>query len=324
MSDIEKIQYIKTHIENTSYFNICDFLKIHRRTLYKLMIDNNIVDNRIFRYCSFCGEKVVHKDVKNRIRCENENKRCNNCMSQIKREKYIGVNNPFFGKHHLDETKQYLRTTHKGKRFSINTEFKSGFVNNQRMSNYEWWVINYGEEIAKEKNDSFKKKLSLINGGSNNPMYGKPSPIGSGNGWSGWYNGWFFRSLLELSYMIFVIERFNLKWENGENKKNKIGYILNGVEKNYFPDFIIGNKYVIECKPRKLQITNINKIKEQFAKYYCDRLNLTFKYVDCYKIKESELIKLYEDGKIKFTKKYETKIKTMLEKHNEKANHLFI
>ena len=33
-------------------------------------------------------------------------------------------------------------------------------------------------------------------------MYGRFSPRGSGNGWSGWYKEWYFRSLLELSYMI--------------------------------------------------------------------------------------------------------------------------
>jgi len=51
-------------------------------------------------------------------------------------------------------------------------------------------------------------------------MYGKPAPIGSGNGWSGWYKGWYFRSLLELSFMINVIERFKMSWQNAETKKH--------------------------------------------------------------------------------------------------------
>ncbi|MBR4316812.1 MAG: hypothetical protein IKP65_07630 [Alphaproteobacteria bacterium] len=40
-----------------------------------------------------------------------------------------------------------------------------------------------------------KKKYSEKSKGKNNPMYGKPAPKGSGNGVSGWYKGWFFRSL---------------------------------------------------------------------------------------------------------------------------------
>jgi len=312
MTEKEKIEYIEAHIGDTSYSKICIFLNIHRKTMFKIMKDNNIIDNRLYRVCNFCGEKTTHKDVKNRIRCENENKKCNKCMAKIKQEKYAGINNPFFGKHHTDDVKKYFKNIHKGKRYSINTEFKKGNINIYQKTNYEWWVINYGEKIANEKNDKFKEKLSIINSGVNNPMYGKPSPIGSGNGWSGWYKGWYFRSLLELSYMLFVIERFNLKWENGEKKKNKITYVLNGVSKNYFPDFIIENKYVVECKPKKLQNTEINKLKAQFAKNDCAKKNLIFKYVDCFKIKKEELIKLYLEGKIKFIKKYEEKINNMI------------
>jgi hypothetical protein len=33
-------------------------------------------------------------------------------------------------------------------------------------------------------------------------MYGKPSPQGSGNGWSGWYKGKYFRSIMELSFIV--------------------------------------------------------------------------------------------------------------------------
>lgn len=39
MSEKEKIEYIKTHIEYTSYTKICDILKIHRKTMFKIMKD---------------------------------------------------------------------------------------------------------------------------------------------------------------------------------------------------------------------------------------------------------------------------------------------
>lgn len=152
----------------------------------------------------------------------------------------------------------------------------------------------------------------MIFSGEGNPMYGKPAPIGSGNGWSGWYKGWYFRSLLELSYMILVIERFNIKWEPGESKKNKIEYQYNGVIKNYFPDFILNEKYVIECKPKKLQNTEINKIKMQYAKSYCESNGLILKTRDCRKIKKCELIDLYKSGDVKFIEKYELKINEII------------
>ena len=41
------------------------------------------------------------------------------------------------------------------------------------------------DEIYGEKKASIiKKKISIKTAGKNNPMYGKPSPIGSGNGLS--------------------------------------------------------------------------------------------------------------------------------------------
>ncbi len=45
--------------------------------------------------------------------------------------------------------------------------------------------------------------------GEGNNMYGRPSPQGSGNGWSGWYKERYFRSLRELMFLIYA-ERFGL------------------------------------------------------------------------------------------------------------------
>ena len=108
---------------------------------------------------------------------------------------------------------------------------------------YDVWLKKYGKEVADQKMTEYRQKQSELNSGENNNMYGKPSPNGSGNGWSGWYNGWFFRSIRELSYMIKVIERYNLKWESGETNKWKIQYKdYDGLIRNYFPDFIIKSK----------------------------------------------------------------------------------
>ena len=50
-------------------------------------------------------------------------------------------------------------------------------------------------------------------------MFGRPTPQGSGNGWKGWYKGWFFRSLKELSYVVNVLEPNGDIWESAENIK---------------------------------------------------------------------------------------------------------
>ena len=308
----EKINYIRENIGTNTRWDIMNYLSIKYQTLAMIMRKNNINDDRIYRFCPICNVIIYHNNKQNRIKTENLKCICMCCKGKIQSENYVGSGNPFYGRHQSEKNKKLYHDIHKGKRYSINTEFKKGHIPVDRKSNYEYWVINYGEDIAQQKHIKFKKKLSIANSGKNNPMYGKPSPIGSGNGWSGWYNNWYFRSLLELSYMIFVIERFNLKWENGEKWKNKIPYVFENQNRNYFPDFIINGKYIIECKPKQLWNTDINKSKFNYALKYCEERGLILKIVDCYKIKQEELIELYNNGKIKFTKKYNEKINSLI------------
>ena len=302
----EKIKYIKDNIDSKSRKEIMEYLSMKSQTLSKITRDNNILNNRTYRYCPACDSIIHHKDSSIRIRQENEKRNCLKCSNS-------GENNAFYNKQHTENTKIFLSNIHKGKRYSPNTEFKLGSKGNS-TSIYDCWIKRHGKEIADEKLLSFKRKQSENNKGENNPMYGKPSPVGSGNGWSGWYKGWYFRSLLELSYMIFVIERFNLNWECGEKKKNKIEYYIDGGKRNYFPDFIINNKYVVECKPRSLWASEINKSKFYYAKRYCSENNKIFKVVDCVKIKPTELIVVYNKGELRFTDLYEEKINMMIRK----------
>jgi hypothetical protein len=165
----------------------------------------------------------------------------------------------------------------------------------------------HGLEKAKE----IKEKLSKAFSGEKNPMFGKPAPQGSGNGWSGWYKGWFFRSLKELSYMINIIERFNLKWESAEIKKYKINYVdWNGNNRTYYADFIIENKYLVEIKPKCLWNSNIVKRKKEAALEFCNKHNLKYKLTESPKLIQSEqLLFLINEGVLKFTNKYQEKFK---------------
>jgi hypothetical protein len=104
--------------------------------------------------------------------------------------------------------------------------------------------------------------------GSKNPMYGKPSPEGSGNGWSGWYRGYYFRSLLELSYLKYLIDN-NIVFETAENKKYQVKYYdsYKQQEANYYPDFyLINSKEIVEIKPKNLLNTQKNIDKYKAAK----------------------------------------------------------
>lgn len=272
------------------------------------------------RKCPVCNCELTYKNKHTKSIADKKNSKCKSCNMKGKNNPMfgkLGKLNPFFGKHHTNETKQKIienrdYSIYKSDEFKQKMSEVTSGKNNPMFgkSVYNIWAEKYGKLIADEKLNQFKIKQSLNNSGEKNSMYGKPAPKNSGNGICGWYKGWFFRSLLELSYMISVIERFNLKWENGESEKYKIFYNQDGVNKNYFPDFVIGNKYIVECKPKQLWLTSKNIIKFEFAKKYCEENGYIFKVRDLPKIKKPDLLLLINSGLVELTNKWKDKLKS--------------
>ena len=158
------------------------------------------------RKCPKCS-KIVYCSLKqNRNKAELKKSPCRDCSLKIRSLTSRGRNNPFFGKKHSAKTKRVLSL--KNKDYTKTKEFsnavKKGMIGHpgNRLPLYTCWLRNHGKKIADEKMQAFKKKQSLNNKGVRNAMYGKPSPRGSGNGWSGWYKNFFFRSLRELSFIL--------------------------------------------------------------------------------------------------------------------------
>ena len=179
---------------------------------------------------------------------------------------------------------------------------------------YSRWLEKYGKEEADIRKENFSKKISKAISGSGNPMYGKPSPAGSGNGWSGWYKDWHFRSLGELSFMIKVIERFKFKWESGELKKYRVKYKdWEDVDRTYSPDFVLNDKYMVECKPKKLWNSKGVKDKKKAGILKCKELGLKYKLMEIPKLTEDEIYKLWVNKEIKFIERYDKKF---LEKYD--------
>lgn len=285
------------------------------------------------RNCPSCNCVIKYTNKYNLKKAEIKNSNCKSCgIKKIMTDDFLkkksdmmkgnknpmwgmnGNKNPFYGKKHNKESIEKIKNKdtfiYKTQEFRDKMSSLTKGKKNPMYgkSFYNIWVKKYGEEIADKKLKEFKQKISKNNKGENNPMYGKPSPKGSGNGWSGWYNGWFFRSLIELTYMIKIIERYNLSWESGESNKFKIEYIdINGEKKNYFPDFIINNKYIVEIKPKSLICMDKVSRKTKYAKQFCQDINMIYKITSPPIMETKELVELYNDGKIKFTKKYEQK-----------------
>ena len=260
--------------------------------------------------CPDCGCDLIYKNEITLNRSIKSNSVCRSCRNK-------GEKNPFYGKSHNEETKQtiskkridnnYIYQTDDHRKIqSKNTKGEGNPMYGKNL--YDKWLEKYGKEIADEKNLQMNLKKSIKNAGENNPMYGKPSPKGSGNGWSGWYNGQFFRSLTELSFILNIIERFGFTYESGEKHKYKISYIENGNKKTYFPDFVLNNKYIVECKPKKLQELKINELKKDSAIIFCNNNDYKYKIMDVlFSLDFKKVITLYENGNIIFTKKTEVR-----------------
>lgn len=277
------------------------------------------------RKCPECGNEINYKGelgYKNAIK---NNSICRRCASSGERNSMygkVGELNPFYGKKHTEESKTKMLNNrdyskYKTKEFRDKISKLSKGSNNSMYgkSVYDVWLGKYGKEIADNKMLEYRKKQSQLNSGVNNSMYGKPSPNGSGNGWSGWYNGWFFRSIRELSYMIKIIERYNLKWESGETNDWKIQYEdYNGLLRNYFPDFIIENKYMVEVKPKNLWSSKTVVLKKEAGINYCNNNGLIYKLSEIPCLSDEEIVYLYENKRIKFTDRYEEKYKIWVKK----------
>jgi len=279
------------------------------------------------RKCPMCDELLSYTLKSNRDAAERKTKLCLTCSSKERYKKYGSyideINkevsdgkrlNGFSGKTHtkdsIEKIKNRDKSSYKTKEFRDKISSLNKGENNPmwNKSVYSVWNEKYGKEMADIKFIDYKRKMSISNSGSNNPMYNKKTPNGSGNGWSGWYNGWFFRSILELSYMINIIERFNLKWESGEKKQYIIHYIgYNGQNRTYRPDFIISNKFMVEIKPKRLHRTKENILKKEAGVIFCDQKKLTYKITFCSRITDNEFKTLVENKKIKLTKRYKIK-----------------
>lgn len=137
-----------------------------------------------------------------------------------------------------------------------------------------------------------REKLSKANSGKNNPMYGKTSM--GGRSVKGYYrDDIFFRSLLELSYMIHL-ENLGYDLYNDVTYESILIPYRCG-ERTYRPDFyLIKEKTIIEVKPFLLTTTKLNLEKFLAAQKYCKTNGLIFKIVtekDIEKITFKEAIK---------------------------------
>ena len=246
------------------------------------------------RHCPKCDKIIYHKSKASLNIMEKHGSLCRSCgCNDEKRLKHMseinsGKNNPFFGKKHSEEIKKKLSdvnftngTIERLKEFNLQgLNIRSGNDNGMFAKTFcERWKELYGEEIANLKFQEWTiNHTKSCKRGSEHYMYGKTPPHGCGRGWSGWYKGWFFRSLKELTYMLKVIEPNGYKWRSAETKDLTVYYKdENGNPHSYHADFLLNEKSLIEIKPVDLMNTPTNICKKEFALEFCK--NNAYEYI---------------------------------------------
>ena len=149
--------------------------------------------------------------------------------------------------------------------------------NGKRFLNENGRPWNYGISPSKEtieKTKQTKKDRKLDFSGRNNPQFGKtPSPK-AGRGINGKYKNYWFRSSLELFYLLYF-DKNHICFESAETKEYKVTYILDGITKTYSPDFyLVDDDIIVEIKPYK-------RIKEKIIKLKMDVLREKFGETRC-------------------------------------------
>ena len=268
--------------------------KSNKFTLKQLSKKYKLSNVSISRHLKINGD-TQHKDIKfDKIKKDIINDYINGVPPFILREKY-----------------KISRTRLK----EITKPYRS-IPDNSNTNWHETWKQYLSPEEFDRRIKRHTKIRSEQSKGKNNPMYGKPSPQGSGNGWKGWYNGIFFRSLRELSFMINYIGRFHLTTDPAEKVKFEIKYKdYLGQERNYYPDYLINNKFLVEIKPKRLWNTPLIIAKKLAAEEFCKNKGFKYKLIDP-KIIDLEIIRKKVDNKeINFFDKYKEKFEKYYNKN---------
>lgn len=227
-------------------------------------------------------------------------------------EHYSGVGNPFYGKHHTTSTIDVLKKQDKSytKTKDFSDKVRSSMIGIDTSVNLiALWTEKFGEQRANELEAERRLKISESLSGALNPMYGKPAPLAAGGGIKGWYRGIHFRSLRELSYM-YELDEANIPWRSAESSEFSIVYENPYTKRlaTYFPDFIVNETKLVECKPKHFQNIPVVNAKAIAARVVCAERGLTYEFVDPSKLSREKLFELERNGLVKFTERTKGKL----------------
>ncbi len=148
-----------------------------------------------------------------------------------------------------------------------------------------------------------KQRIARSNTGRGNGMYGKNAVFNAGRGKSGWYRGWHFRSILELSYVVLVLESERVEWCSAELACPRIPYKDEcGNDRTYAADFLVSNSRLIEIKPRRKCKDVDVLVKARAARRFCRKRGWTYEIVTPKRLSPTAVLSLVNTGLVVFDK----------------------
>lgn len=117
----------------------------------------------------------------------------------------------------------------------------------------------------------------------------------------GWYKGWFFRSLKELSHVMHM-ETIGQSWETAEVPELSVEYTnVYGKTCKHYADFFVDKQFIIEIKPKAHQRSKTVKLKADAMRAFCDKKGYIYMMISPRKIDKKKLEELIEKNLVTFT-----------------------
>ena len=225
------------------------------------------------------SKETIQKRIKN---TDQKLKEATRKKTMLKR---YGVDNPA----KIEEVKNILSSKMTGKKQTRTLDWQNKIIESKRKNG----TLSHKEEtklkISNKVNEFYEKNLDREKyvTYSNNVKH-----------ISGWYKGIFFRSSLELS---FLIRNDDKKISSCEIKRFAVLYNFDGKTKTYYPDYTDGN-FIYEIKPSKLLNFNVNPIKITQAKIKFGDKYKVITETECPYVTKNTIDNFINDGVVKLIK----------------------
>jgi hypothetical protein len=180
----------------------------------------------------------IEKRIKNTNQVKKESNRKKTMLDNY------GVDNPS----KLDYVKTIISEKLTGKKQNRSVDWQNKIINSKRKNG----TLKHSDETKSKIVDSLNTYHSL-----NLDREKYMSKSNNINHFCGWYNGLYFRSSLELSFLFLNKE---ISFISCEKNKYKIIYEKDGKQKVYYPDYTDGD-IIYEIKPNNLLEYKDNNLK---------------------------------------------------------------